>query len=509
MAILNKTEKDYINAVRKKLNSEKVKTLLQRGCNFSEGRMLRDEIGYTMTKDTIETSCRNLYQSTKGQVAFNNMFSNFSTSPSVDDVSDVRTVGAVDLSIVAMAQSLIPLVCVDRAMPNPEYTIYYTDLVAQNTAGGVTAGDVVRGNFEPANTDVNLGSVKTAKVTVTAQGVPTVDALGMVMPKSVKIDIIEDGAVVRTGQDFLGNGTIMFGDLVANASTITATINYETGAITFLNNLDVDQEIVISAKQDAIEANTVLTVVPRWTHLTLVSQPNFINLQNNLMNMAYMQRTHSVATGGTDNPYNNILFQQVKSTYIESINTMILRQLIASRPTADVSFTMSNYGTDKFSTTKDDLVCQLVANMQANLYARTNQPMTALIVNTNAHALLSQVAVQWEPIKNTIGLNGLMGYFGGIPVFRHNALDGITANTSTASFAEFIGVFKNSDNSSGSQVYGEFLPFTSTDVVQNFAKPTQYAQGFYSQVANQVVSPKLVVHGQVAVPVSLFSISAE
>ena len=500
------SEDQYLNAVREKFMDPETQTLLKYGQNFSQKvTPLRNSIGMADTFDMVMSSARNAFRATGGRVALSDMIANFSEGPGYSDVSDVRTVGAIDVTLISLSQSLIPYTCLDRALPTPAATIYYNNIIANNEAGNVQKGDIVSGNFVPPNTKVRLGpkSVTTPSVEFAAADTTYTADLGeYVSTGTVKVTVT-NGTDTFVGQDFAKNGTIYF-----SGTPVTASVDYESGVVT-LKGLVAGQSFTASASLDGTKDTTgknILKVIPDWVPTTLESYPQDIILQNSIPNMMFMSKVNTLANGTATSPYNDVLYQRVKNAYIDSINATVIEELVKDSAAADIQIDISTYGTNSFSNTKNDLVSQLISNMRAKLLQRTNCPITAILVNSNGAAMLENIPIQFTPSPNIFaGINGLIGYYLGVPVYRHNALDGQIGFYNPGANAEFIGLFKNADNTSGSLVFGEFLPFTSTGVCQNYNAPTMTATGYFSQVGIKKISNSLIVRGQIITPSGLFT----
>jgi hypothetical protein len=204
--------------------------------------MLRDADGMQLTAATVMQSARNLHFATEGRDEVCRKFANFAAAgepnTGYDAVVEVKTVGAIDLTIISMAKSIIPFVAVDRGMDMPEATIYYNDLVSAsaNGVGGVDRGEVVQGNFSVPNARVELGADNdvTVSVPITSQyikiegidGGPGRDGL---IPGKVKVVLTSsDGTKTAEGRDYAGDGNILF---PATANVTAGTINYENGEV--------------------------------------------------------------------------------------------------------------------------------------------------------------------------------------------------------------------------------------------------------------------------------------
>lgn len=406
MATLN----SYLNAVNQKVNDPAIKRLLQFGQTFTTNvAPLRDSLGMAQTMETIEQTARNAYNFCQGKVALSNMFNFSEGGASHEDVSNVRTIGAIDLTILALSQSLIPFVCVDRGMATPETTIYFNELKSTSAdgVGGVKKDEMVAGNFTPPNTNVFLGSTKEG------EGDGKIDLGKDILPKTVTVTAVV-GNITYVGKDFTGDGNIYFGPGAdGSAYAGTASVDYSTGIVD-LNTTPAGAKVTAEGSIDPTRdesGDQVLTVEPVWTPIQLISEPMNIVLKNNLANMLYMQKTYTLATGTTTSPYNDVLFQRVKNTYIESINSMIIRKMVKATVGSQVlTADLSGYDTQHYAATKNDIIAQLILSMKAKLLGTTGVGLSALIVNSNAAAILESIPVQFVANPQIgMGINGLVG----------------------------------------------------------------------------------------------------
>jgi len=186
------------------------------------------------------TSAKNMYFATEGRDEVAKKFANFAATgqpnTGYDSVVEVKTVGAIDLTIISMAKSIIPFVAVDRGMDMPEATIYYNDLVSASAdgVGGVNKGDVVQGNFSVPNAKVELGADNEVTVNfpitdkyIHIEGLAA-NARDGLIPGKVKVTLTK-GTDTTTGGDFTGDGNILF---PAGSGVTAATIDYSNGELT-------------------------------------------------------------------------------------------------------------------------------------------------------------------------------------------------------------------------------------------------------------------------------------
>lgn len=511
------SQRDYLNAVRMKLDNPVTRTLLTFGNTKGLGRPLRDEEGLKRTFSTILKSAENLWTLTDGRDDFARQVQNFSNNQGYESVASVKTVGAIDLTILALSSSLIPFICVDRPMDMPDATLYYNNLVALNNAGGVNTGDIVSGNFLPPNRKVNLGSVFTDEVAQLPNDGSTVEVVAdkEILKRSVEITLnVEDnsGQVIKSfvGKDYNGDGQILFTP-EAYGYIGGAVVDYTTGdgnaaQIEVITKSGVANRITGTVKYQVDSTRTltgenVLKVAPQWIGVTLSTQPQNIIVEDNLANRMYMAKANLIA--GSKQNVNDTLFTRTKNAFIEYLNNMVLMEMIANCNSAsqNIELDLSTYSVGDFAETKNDLITLFISNIIAKYQGITNLLPTAIITGSYGVSLLSSVPTVWVANPDVAhGINGLAGYFNGMPVYRHNRL-----NSGSALEHEFYMVAKLPDNSSGSMVYGEFLPLTSTGVVSNFQMPTNISNGYFAQSGVKTVMDTLIIKGSIKLPAALFT----
>lgn len=511
------SQSEYLNAVRAKLRNPVTRTLLTFGNTKGVGPAIRDEEGLQRTFSTILKSAENLFALTDGRDDFARHVQNFSNNQGYQAVADVKTVGAIDLTILALSSSLIPFICVDRPMDMPDATLYYNNLVALNNAGGVSAGEVVSGNFTPPNRKVNLGSVFTDAVPQLPNDGSTVVIVAdkEILKRSIEVVLnVEDnsGTVIKTftGKDYNGDGQILFVP-EAYGYISGAVADYTTGdgnsaQIEVITRNGVPNRITGSVRYQIDSTRTltgenVLKVAPQWVGVTLNTQPQNIIVEDNLANRMFMAKANTVA--GSKQNVNDTLFTRTKNAFIEYLNNMVLMEMIAhcNSVSQNIELDLSTYSVSDFATTKNDLITLFISNIIAKYQGITGLLPTSIITGSYGVSLLSSVPVMWQANPDVAqGINGLAGYFNGMPVYRHNRLNG-----GSALEVEFYMVAKLPDNSSGSMIYGEFLPLTSTGVVSNFQMPTNISNGYFAQSGVKTVMDALIIKGLVHLPAGLFT----
>lgn len=493
----------YLNAVNAKLNSPSVKKLLMFGkidSRYAKG--IRDESGYHSTCNNIMQTAENVWSSTGGVDAVAERIANFSQVQGYSDVTKVQTIGAIDVTIWALANSIIPYVAIDRGLATPVDTIYYQNIVATNSVGKISTDDKVLGNFAPPNVNLDIGLMSGSKSVPGADAAASVTLDGYAVPGQIKVTL-NVGGTEYVGQDFGADGTVYFPSLPTGT---TVTVNYNDKKVE-VNTLATGDSMTVDYMNDMtkdIEGSSVLKVTSQWDNVQLVTTPKEVILEANLLNNAWMNKTYKFSGGTSTKDYADLAFQRMTDVYVEAMNIDVLKTLVG-RTIAEqtyheankVSMNFSTYDVSKFATTKNDLISQFIISMSAKFLARTNVAPTSIVTGTSGVALLSGHGDKWvaNPAGSK-GLNGLAGYFDGLPVVRHNYFDAITPTGK----ADFYMAAKFPDNSVASLAFGEFLPLTHTGNVSNFRNPINVANGFFSMTGSMVIEKALIQKGTVELP---------
>lgn len=501
MSTLNKNA--FLDAVATKLVANQ--DLLATGqmvdkTGKSIGINLRDDIGMQVSFSNVLGIADNLFLARGGRDVVadytESAATNFSGGEKFGDVSLVTTVGAIDVTILLLANSLIPYLAVDRSMNNPTDTIYYANLIAENTAAGVTANDTVMGNFVPPNANVNLGpAAMTVSHTVTSSdsGAFQITFSGeYLVPGSINI------AILRTPTNYTAADVKKDGVIYCNGLAIVGVVNYTLGTVTISSGLATGDVITAVAVQDVgadTSGTNILKVRSAHTATQLNSLPKmFIFEENEAANM-YMNKIMAVAArAGGITDYRALHFGRLTNMYIEDINRDLIRNLVTlGAGVTAVTLNLSTYTTgNSFALTKDDVISKFFIDLRSDLLSRTGVPATVCVTGTQGASLLQSVPGKWvaAPDFFTI-LNGFVGTFDGLPVYRHNLLDTLQS----VGFADYFMACKLPDNSSGTMVFGEFLPLVQTPTVGNVSNPIQKATGWFSQVGLATIQSTLVSHG--------------
>lgn len=485
------TRGQYIEAVARKLAANEEE--LRYGIMGKGKTLLRDNLGVQHTFSNILNVAGNLWDVQSGRDAFGETLANFSGS-SYGDVSDVSTVGAIDVSIISATMSLVPYLAIDRSMSNPVDTIFYSNLTAVNSAGGVNEGDTVAGNFKAPNPNVTLGP-NYQTLTGTGTGADLVlDFAREILPGTVTLAYTPDGGSEFVGRDFDSDGKIYF-----SGSDKVATVNYQTGEVTIssANNNDTAAVTALPDYSGEESGSGILKVKADHVPVQLVTEPRNVIFEENAHSNAYISKILANASQvGSGADQSIVHFQRITNTYIEDINRklIILLKGIADAVGGMSTLNLATYTTDSYSSTKDDLVDRFFINMRTTLLSRTGQSATVCVTSTKGAAELQSLDSKFVSAPSFYTMqNGLVGTYDGVPIFRNNYLDAVE----TANSAEFYMATKLPDNSSGTMAFGEYLPLTSTPTVGNHSNPLQRSTGFFAQVGEKVIEGTVCQKGRI------------
>jgi hypothetical protein len=481
------TKQGYLDAVAQKLKDPKVDAMLRygpMGAGFA-GTPLRDDMGMQVTFANMLQLAENLYDRQGGDLLAGAIATNFS-QVGFGDVANVRTVGAVDVDIIVQSNSLVPFLSIDRAMANPIDTIYYSDLVAVDAYNGLDEGAVIVGNFQaPVNVSTSLKETKVIEGgSATLSEVP--------VKGSVVVKAVVDG-VTYTGRDFTKDGTIYF-----DGGSLTGSVNYVSGAVTLTGTVTSASVTAMKAAMENTSGEGILKVRPDYKAVQLTTKPKQVIFQDNEATAMYMNRIMAQASkvSGISN-YTTLQFSRIANLYTEDVNRDIIRamyQMAVAAAGNDVAPNVLDYTEytikNSLAETKNDKVSQLFIDMQSGFMSDTGIAPTVAVVGTKAASILMNVPIRFVAGPNAMtALNGFIGTFNGMPVYRHNYIDQAIDSEGgvPTGYANIFMGAKLPDNSSGSLAYGEFLPLTKTAQALNFNNPMQNSTGWFSQVAVKTV----------------------
>lgn len=495
------TKQAYIDAVIQKLQDPKVDSALRYGpLGASTHTPLRDDLGMQVTFSNILQQAENLFDRCGGDVLAGALQTNFSQI-GFGNVADVRTMGAIDVDILMLANSLVPFVAIDRAMADPIDTVWYSDLVLVDAYNDMAEGDTVVGNFQaPINVSTSLraaAKLDNGSATLNLNG-------GSYVAGSVSAEVIleKDGVqVTAKGRDVAKDGNIYFtaingvapasGTITESGSNITIAITAGDGYTLISGGVSAIKDSMSNTSGDGI-----MKVRPEYKAVQLVSKPKQFIFQDNEATAMYMNRilARSAKVTGTASGQ-TLQFNRLANLYTEDVNRDLIRQLIWMSSNVEAStLNVGDYTiASSFAETKNDKISQMVIDTCSEFLTRNGVAPSVIVADSKISALLINMPVRFIAGPNAMSqLNGFIGTFNGIPVYRHNFIDQVYAGSTEGHF--FLSA-KTPDNQSGSIAFGEFLPLTKTAQALNFNNPMQNSTGWFAQTAVQTVSKGLVGHG--------------
>jgi hypothetical protein len=315
--------------------------------------------------------------------------------------------------------------------------------------------------------------------TVAATGDNTVSFSKKLIPGAVKVTLKDE------------NGVVLFvatddrkGNLISSAGTlVSGTIDYITGTVVF-------QQATITAT-DTYEVKVVADVAGETTinknrvknelqNVTIPSEPDLLIAENNLMTVAAMQKNLGIDPQA-------FMSQKLTTLYTQLINERLTSAIINaddSTPfvidisTATTGFSDFRSGLDKFSGGLIEVDGKLAIRSTKGVKA-TSYLVSPSVADTFRKC---RTIAMWDDNASVTHVEDLVGFYDGIPVLRHKAVE--------EDFA--YACHKTADGQMAPCMRGIFLPLTNTPSIGNYNNPTQFAQGVYYQEGVESIAPELV-----------------
>lgn len=392
-----------------------------------------DGTGFEFSAKRILDSYKNLlFSNATGDSydAVDSIFKGFSQAPGMNDVENVKAVDAVDISIMATMQSIIPYLAAERAMSRPSDVIYYQKLVNTNVAGGFeTIGNDVVNPFKPLSNLINLGmSGASAKKAIAAE----VDFGSPIAKRSVVVTATIGDKTV-TGRDKDGDGIIYWS---ASGIADSGTVDYATGKITFTGSLAAGAEVTVDLDRTSQTdgANTLKT--KSVTEKVMVdSKVNRIILEQSFEDTAYMNKmSYDLQAVGVSQDYSKRALRQLLDSYVHYIDLTVVRSTVVAAAkdkngTPDAEFDLTKYSlASSQASTKNDKLNEFMLELDTALLKQSGRGTTAYLVDSDAARILANNPMNFTANTNfNQYINGVIGTYKNIPVIRHNALDGQVA----------------------------------------------------------------------------------
>jgi len=470
------------------------------------GRLVRDDKGLIYTFNLIGKVAENYYymvNSVDKIDAVDGMFRLFSNMPGMANVRNVETVTAIDVTIAALVKSFIPFLAIERGLDAPSAQVYYRDIVALNTAGGVNAGDIVRGNFLAPNENVNLGRQLLNLNPVAGNGGPATINVGYpIIPGTVNI-VSKDSAnptkINYTASDIKKDGKAYGIPGNNNGDPIpTITINYSTGTIN-ISNINNGATVYVSVAIDTTGeedgANTLKVTSKRNSILLETENIRLID-QESIEELNFINKIQAqIKATGAKLDYVALALRDLTTLYIEYINRRLVMELVSAaiqNTDAQVDISAFTVATS-FAPTKDDFVNKFMIDLNQSVLETSGLGATCYVVGTKAANILMNIKDRFVALPEArTAINSVIGSYDGIPVIRHKIVDIIDSGNDRCSV---YATYKDPNNESGALVYGEFLPMYLSGTALNYNNPAQYSRALFAQVGTKLISSSLVKRG--------------
>jgi len=479
-------------------------------------RKVRTEKGLISTFNLLVKSAENYYYNlpARGGVDPVEAMTNvFSITPGMGNVRNVSTVNAMDITISSLIKSFIPYIAIERGMDAPQTTIYYRDLVALRTAGGVNEGDVVLGNFSAPNTNVQLGQeLKTVVINATSSAQTNVNVsfnsplvAGSVIVKSIN-KLTGDPNINKENyvagdfkKDGIAYGTIGNGGL---ERTPRITINYDTGIVN-ISNISANCEIQVSAKLDHTSDETggnTLEATTVWRNSLLVSENVRLVLKESIEELTFINKIQAqIRQAGAKIDYFTLGLRDLTTLYIQYIDRTLTKLIVNSKGSqVNASLDISSYTTSSFAPTKDDFFNKFIIDLNQQLLSTTGIGTTFYLVGSRVANIMMNIKDRFKPLPSANdSLNDVIGTYDGIPVLRHQYVDIYDQSNFGAGVGSIYAGFKDPNNEVGSIVFGEFLPMYVSGTALNYNNPAQFSRALFSQIGFKLIENSLIVRGEV------------
>ena len=418
---------------------------------------------------------------------------NAGDSLGVSGAANLQTMDAMDISIGAAAFSLIPYLAIERTMTDSSTNISYQDIIAENAHGELEAGEVVLGAFQAPNTNLSMGlPVKTVQGTNSSEAeAEVVLKFGIaLMPNTLSVQLIQGSEVVAQGID--NNGQIYF----KGKAACSATVNYKTGDIV-AEDVPADVTLVATANIDTTSDSTgssILTVTTEYRNVLLVAKPQQMIFKDNQLK------------NGLQMDYGEMAIGKLVSIYIHYINRLVVNETIRAgqmtlvaeaekgEVTKDISEYMNGAAGKGFADTKNDFIKYFVIDLNQRCLDATGRGITAILVGSRGTNLLSSTP-DFVKSADYDQINAMIGTYDGYPVIRHQNIDAIEPQTKDTAF--FYAIYKDPTGSAAPTAFGEFLPVSLTNPVQNYNNPEQIARSMTSFCGVVTCVPGLCHRGSI------------
>ncbi|MEM5877256.1 MAG: hypothetical protein QXF12_00085 [Candidatus Aenigmatarchaeota archaeon] len=459
-------------------------------------------------------------------------------------------------ALMAMVRSIAGFTTIEKAIEQPNVTLYFLDLMS--VTGGArypvvgpfdyTGNTIapVRGRQSasfstspPPIFTISIGPnpLSTADIVIDTNALvpPASGQLPAVLPRSFKLTVklynnngalIEEGTLMDDGNgrflvpsNMLGgnfgfdpNSTISYGSAtLPNPLPFTATINFNSIS-TSAARVDVEYSWSYAPAEQVsypLPGNETRLKLDLTRTVIVNTKPNVQAAEIDLFTINTMRKTMN-----TD--IVELLTQRISEILIDLMNRYIadvyvskiipqkgILEIDLSTPVGASTPTVSHYNA------YNPIVDKIMGELESVNHKLAKDSFIGL--TANAYMVSSRMAY-WLARTGIIDpanyvredsrfINGLVGYYRGVPVVVNVRLDHIfdqtIQNTNThldgLHTAGGFAIHNLPDNDLSPAVYATFLPVTATPSVGNFNNPVQQVLGLYHQADVAPLAPELCV----------------
>lgn len=383
-------------------------------------------------------------------------------------------------TMASYVRSFAGFLTIERDMDQPTALLWYNDLL------GVTDNRKVLPNVGEENLqNINARFTASGQLPDTELTISTSKKL---IPGSVEIYFVhqaDPSRQVAIKDD--ANGNL----LAAPGMLETGSVDYLTGVIKFTVGAGFEwvsgDSYSITGFEDIAGDPAFGTLTGpgnnrfklEQKNITVPSEPDMLVAENNLMTMAATDKSMGANT-------QDIIGMKLTEIYTKLINEKLVKEVIFNTvgnaheidaTTWKTAFMDYNSRLDAFMAETVDIDTKLAKQSVKGVKA------TAYVVGDKMGDWFRKTRATGNFVDNTDStyINDLLGYFNGIPVLRHDAVE------SNAGYA----VHKTADGQLAPVIRGIFLPLTNSPVVGNYNNPSQIAQGIWYQEATRSIVPEL------------------
>lgn len=453
---------------------------------------------------------------------------------------------AVSLAaLMAMVRSIAGFTTVEKAIEQPNVTLYFLDLMS--VTGGARypvvgafdyTGNTItpyrysrRVNFAPGSFTVSIGPNPSGNLNINTNVLSSASPAPAILPRSFKLTVkLVDSNGQSTQVEIMddGNGNFL---LPSTALSVPFSFNISNSNITygsttsptptpFVANLEFNfsgsfADIIFEFSWTYAAPEQVSYPIPgNETRLKLDltrtvvvnTRPNVQAAEIDLFTIDTMRKTMNVDIV-------ELLTQRISEILIDLMNRYIasvyLNKILPQRGILEVDISTPVGGGTAISSYNayNPIVDKIMGELESVNHKLAKDSFIGL--TANAYMVSSRMAY-WLARTGLIDpanyvredsrfVNGLVGYYRGVPVIVNVALDHVFDTTIISGplqglqTAGGFAIHNLPDNDLAPAVYATFLPITATPTVGNFNNPVQQVLGLYHQADVASLAPELCV----------------